>query len=305
VAGPIERAKNLLPQFKEIKVLKSENFYTGLKLMLWGFFLKLVLADRLAIYVNAVFNNIENHNGSSIILASVLFAFQIYGDFSGYSLIAIGVAKIMGFHLMTNFNRPYFAVNVTTFWRRWHISLSTWFKDYLYIPLGGNRRSKFRNQLNLFLTFFVSGIWHGANYTFLIWGSLHGFFLILEKNLKIKNTSKGFVSTFFRIIITFILVDFAWIIFRSNDINDTFSAVIKIFNTTGSPLFLKADVLIGSLLALLILFIKEIKDEIYPHKFKLIGNKNPYIASVFAILLFSVILLLGVFDSSQFIYFQF
>jgi alginate O-acetyltransferase complex protein AlgI len=305
VAGPIERAKNLLPQFKEIKVFTSENLYNGLKLMIWGYFLKLVLADRLAIYVNAVFNNIDHHNGSSITLASILFAFQIYGDFFGYSLIAIGTAKVMGFNLMTNFNRPYFSTSITAFWRRWHISLSTWFKDYLYIPLGGNRGSLARNQFNLFLTFFVSGIWHGANYTFVVWGALHGLFLIIEKKLKLDNSGKNLFSTICKIILTFILVDLAWIFFRANTINDAYSALMKIFTTTGDSLFVKADVLIGAFFALIILFIKELKDEFFPHRLNLLSNKNPYVAAVFFVLLFSIILLLGVFDSGQFIYFQF
>jgi D-alanyl-lipoteichoic acid acyltransferase DltB (MBOAT superfamily) len=305
VAGPIERAKNLLPQFREFKVLKKENLYDGLKLMLWGYFLKLVLADRLGLYVDAIFNNIENHNGTSISLASILFAFQIYGDFSGYSLIAIGAAKVMGFELMTNFMCPYFSLSITTFWRRWHISLSTWFKDYLYIPLGGNRCSGLRNNFNLFITFFVSGIWHGANYTFVIWGSLHGLYLIIEKKLKINHTADKIFIKIFKILFTFLLVDFAWIFFRSNTMNDALLAIQEIFTTTGESLFLKADVLIGSFLAIIILLSKEFKDEFMDNKIRLISNKNPYISSFFVVLLFSIVLLLGVFDSGQFIYFQF
>jgi D-alanyl-lipoteichoic acid acyltransferase DltB (MBOAT superfamily) len=305
VAGPIERAKNLLPQFKQTKILTKENLYGGLKLMLWGYFLKLVLADRLGIYVDAVFNNIDNHNGTSVALASVLFAFQIYGDFSGYSLIAIGVAKVMGFDLVTNFVRPYFAVNITTFWRRWHISLSTWFKDYLYIPLGGNRGSNVKNNFNIFITFFVSGIWHGANYTFVIWGALHGLFLIIEKKLGLGSVSKNLFLKLLRILITFILVDLAWIFFRASNISDAAKAFTKIFTTLGDSLFIKADVIIGAIIALTILFFKEVKDEFFPNKISFISNKNPYIASFSMVLLFLLILLLGVFDSGQFIYFQF
>jgi D-alanyl-lipoteichoic acid acyltransferase DltB (MBOAT superfamily) len=306
IAGPIERAKNILAQFRELKILTKENLFGGLKLMLWGYFLKLVLADRLGVYVDAVFNNIENHNGSSILLASILFAFQIYGDFAGYSLIAIGTAKIMGFDLMTNFIRPYFATNITAFWRRWHISLSTWFRDYLYIPLGGNRGSKLKNNFNLFITFFISGIWHGANYTFVIWGALHGFYLILEKKFAIKQVkSKNFLMRLFPIIITFILVDLAWIFFRANSLSDAFLAITQIFTTAGENLFIKGDVLLGSIIALLILFIKEFKDEFFENKYRFLSNSNPYISASFSVLLFSIILLLGVFDSGQFIYFQF
>lgn len=170
VAGPIERASNLLPQFREKHVFNTSMAIDGLKLMLWGYFMKVVVADRLAVYVDAVYNNVDQHNGTSLLLASILFSFQIYGDFGGYSLIAIGAAKIMGFRLMTNFKRPYFATSIKAFWSRWHISLSTWFKDYLYIPLGGNRVSRKRHYYNLFVTFLVSGVWHGANMTFVIWG---------------------------------------------------------------------------------------------------------------------------------------
>jgi alginate O-acetyltransferase complex protein AlgI len=305
VAGPIERAKNLLPQFREVKFLNKNNLYRGVKMMLWGYFLKLVLADRVGLYVDAIFNNIENHNGTSISIASVLFAFQIYGDFFGYSLIAIGAAKIMGFELMTNFMRPYFSLNITSFWRRWHISLSTWFKDYLYIPLGGNRCGKLRNNFNLFITFFVSGIWHGANYTFVIWGALHGFYLIFEKLLQIEKTAKNIGVKIFKILVTFVLVDFAWIFFRSNSIHDAFLAINKIFTSFGSTPFKKADVVIGSAIALSILFIKEFKDEYFSNRFNLISNRNVYVSTVFFVLLFSIILLMGIFDSDQFIYFQF
>ena len=305
VAGPIERSKNLLPQFREVKLFKMDNLYVGVKIMLWGYFLKLVLADRLSLYVDAIFNNIENHNGTSVSIASIFFAFQIYGDFFGYSLIAIGTAKVMGFELMTNFMRPYFSLNITSFWRRWHISLSTWFKDYLYIPLGGNRCGKVRNNFNLFITFFISGIWHGANYTFVIWGALHGLYLIVERILKISNIAKNYGVMILKVLFTFILVDFAWIFFRSNTINDAFMAILKIFTSNGNVPFIRADIFIGSTIAICILFFKEFKDEYFPDRYNFISNKNPYVSSFFFILLFSLILLMGVFESGQFIYFQF
>ena len=176
VAGPIERPQNLLHQFREKYDFDYDRVVGGLKLILWGFVKKLVIADRLAIYVNAVYNNPEQHNGMTFIVATIFFAIQIYCDFSGYSDIAIGAAKVMGFKLMTNFNRPYFARNISEFWKRWHISLSTWFKDYLYISLGGNRVSIPRWYFNLMLVFIISGLWHGANWTYIIWGAWNGFY---------------------------------------------------------------------------------------------------------------------------------
>lgn len=181
VAGPIERSNSLLPQFKVKQKFDYDRTMAGIRMIIWGFFLKLALADRCGTYVDAVFNHILQHNGGSYLIASLLFPFQIYGDFAGYSLVAIGTARILGFNLMENFRRPYFSTSVTEFWRRWHISLSTWFKDYLYIPLGGNRVGKVRNYFNLLTTFVISGLWHGANWTFVVWGFLHGVILCIEK----------------------------------------------------------------------------------------------------------------------------
>jgi D-alanyl-lipoteichoic acid acyltransferase DltB (MBOAT superfamily) len=308
VAGPIERAENLLPQFREKKFFLFENLTSGLRLMLWGYFLKLVLADRLAIYVNAVYNNVQHHTGSSLSLASFLFAFQIYGDFAGYSLIAIGVAKIMGFKLMENFHRPYFAENIGAFWGRWHISLSTWFKDYLYIPLGGNRVSKKRTYFNLFITFLISGIWHGANFTFMVWGALHGFYLVIEKigNIAKKKVERKFsIGKLFKIAITFLLVDFAWIFFRANTISDAWLIIKRIFTGFGDPLFINAEVFFASAVALSILLLKEMADEFLPENFALLENRNLYIRLSSYAILTSIIILFGVFDGGQFIYFQF
>lgn len=170
VAGPIELSSNLLPQFKKEHHFNYDAIMSGIKLMVWGYFMKLAVSDRCGMYVDAVFNNVDKHNGGAYILASFLFSFQIYGDFAGYSLIAIGAAKIMGFKLMENFHRPYFSCSVGEFWRRWHISLSAWFKDYVYIPLGGNRVGRWRNYFNLLITFFISSIWHGSNWTFFLLG---------------------------------------------------------------------------------------------------------------------------------------
>lgn len=228
VAGPIERATHLLPQFTVQRKFSYQALSYGFKLMIWGFFLKVVVADRAAIYVNAIYNNIESHEGLSFLAATFFFAFQIYGDFAGYSLIAIGTAKLFGFDLMTNFRRPYFSSSVSEFWTRWHISLSTWFRDYLYIPLGGNRVSKPRWLFNLFITFLVSGLWHGANWTFVVWGALNGFYLILEV-LLFKERKKNLLN----VLVTFVLINFAWIFFRANSIGDAFYIIKTIATNLG------------------------------------------------------------------------
>jgi len=223
VAGPIERSKNLLGQLYEKHYFDAQRVKDGLLLMIWGGFQKIVIADRVAIVVDTVFNNFPTYSGMYIIVAAILFAFQIYCDFSGYSIIAIGAAKVMGFRLMENFNCPYFSMSVSEFWRRWHISLSTWFRDYLYIPLGGNRKGKVRKYINLMIVFLVSGLWHGASWAFVIWGGLNGLFQIIGERL--KNVRDWCVKKFhlnreaashkiYKILTTFILIDFTWIFFQ-------------------------------------------------------------------------------------------
>jgi D-alanyl-lipoteichoic acid acyltransferase DltB (MBOAT superfamily) len=179
VAGPIERPQNLLHQIREQHIIKYDRVIYGLELMLWGFFQKIVVADRLSLMVNPIYNHVHDYNGLSLIIATLFFSIQIYCDFAGYSNIAIGSAKILGFSLMNNFKQPYLASSVTDFWRKWHISLSTWFRDYIYIPLGGNRVGKFKLYRNILITFLISGLWHGANWTFIIWGALHGTYIII------------------------------------------------------------------------------------------------------------------------------
>ncbi|WP_348772825.1 MBOAT family O-acyltransferase [Aquimarina sp. MMG016] len=303
VAGPIERATNLLPQFLQKRSFSYKTFSYGAKLMIWGFFLKLVVADRAAIYVNAVYNNVENHEGLSFIAATILFAFQIYGDFAGYSLIAIGTAKLFGFDLMTNFRRPYFSASVSEFWTRWHISLSTWFRDYLYIPLGGNRVVKPRWLFNLFITFLISGLWHGANWTFVFWGALNGIYLIAEV-LLFKKDRKGI----FNVLITFILINFAWIFFRANSIEQALYIVKTIITSPGRLYIGSGDDIAASIyavLAITILFLVETKKEYFDNLFSVSRSRieilrlGGYAAVIFMILYF------GVFGKSQFIYFQF
>lgn len=225
LAGPIEKSKNLLHQFDEKHSFDYYRVRNGLVLMLWGFFQKIVIADRLAILVNTVYNNPSKYRGLEIIIATIFYAFQIYCDFSSYSDIARGAAEIMGFRLTVNFKQPYFSRSIKEFWKRWHISLSSWFKDYLYIPLGGNRCSKLRNYANIMIVFLVSGLWHGASMNFLVWGGLHGIYQVIENILKpvkekiidaFKIKTDIFSFKFFQVLTNFVLVDFAWIFFRAN-----------------------------------------------------------------------------------------
>ena len=303
VAGPIERSNNLLPQFKQQHRFNYDAVMAGVRLMIWGYFMKLVLADRCGIYVDTIFNNIDKHNGGSYLVASLLFPFQIYGDFAGYSLIAIGVAQVLGFHLMENFHRPYFASTIGEFWHRWHISLSTLFKDYVYIPLGGNRVGKLHNYFNLLVTFVVSGIWHGANWTFLCWGCLHGIFLCLEKALGIGKIQYSGFKKFYHWAITFILVCFAWILFRANNMSDAVSVVIGILTNIDTPKPEYANfIAIG--LALTVLFIKDFSDE-FKWKIRVAESKSWLVRHIYLILMIAYIILFGVLGGDQFIYFQF
>ena len=312
VAGPIERASHLLPQFKEKKVFDEESVVSGLRLILWGLFKKIVVADRLAVYVDSVYGNVEFHSGLTLIVATYFFAFQIYCDFSGYSDIAIGAARVMGFDLMKNFNRPYFAISIPDFWRRWHISLSTWFKDYLYIPLGGNRVSVPRMYLNLAIVFLISGLWHGANWTFLVWGALHGIYIVTSRlTLSFRDglveklhLSKNLITPF-RIFISFHLVLFAWIFFRADSITHANLIVSKIATLNWGQLFIPAmDQFVYSIFSIVLLLIGDILLEKYNFSFQF--KKRPAIIrwSVYASIII-IILLFGVFNGSQFIYFQF
>lgn len=305
VAGPIERAKNLLPQFHHRHYFNGEEFTEGLKLMLWGFFMKLCIAGNVAPYVDAVYNNVSNHYSSSLILASVFFSFQIFCDFGGYSLIAIGTARCLGFRLMQNFNHPYLSTSVKDFWHRWHISLSSWFGSYVYIPLGGSRCNLIKHCKNLMITMLASGIWHGANWTFIWWGGIHGIFLVIN-TLYLKIFGKNnFIPKAINIITTWILVTWAWIFFRANSLSDAFTVMKRIIFDHGK--FYKGEgypSIILPLLMILILLIKEIKDE-YKFKFSLIHHSNPWISIPSVALLIITILLCAEFNSGKFIYFQF
>lgn len=305
VAGPIERAKNLLPQFHTKHIFNGDTFIDGLKMMIWGYFMKLCIAGNVAPYVDAVFNNVPNHNGSSLLLASFFFSFQIFCDFGGYSLIAIGTARCLGFKLINNFNHPYLSQSVKEFWRRWHISLSSWFADYVYKPLGGSRCSTIKHHRNLLLTMLISGLWHGANWTFVLWGGLHGMFLIANSAYSKFVKHKSLSPKIIRIMTTYFFIVFAWIFFRANNVQDAFAIISKITTEQGH-LFLGDGIpsLVLPILMICILLIKEIKDEYQIH-ISLMHHKNPWISIPASALVIAIILLCAEFNSGQFIYFQF
>lgn len=308
VAGPIERAKNLLPQFHTVHKFKSEECIEGLKLMIWGYFMKLCIAENVSSYVDAVYNNLPNHNGTSVLLATFFFTFQIFCDFSGYSLIAIGTARCLGFTLMQNFNHPYLSRSFREFWRRWHISLSSWFSDYIYIPLGGSRCSEGKHLRNLFLTMLASGVWHGANWTFIVWGGIHGMLLCVNslKRKYVKFDSRNPIIIFVETIATFLIAMLCWIFFRANTLSDALLAFRKIFtqpgqlyNGEGKPAIVLPILLIG------LLMYKEIKDEYLKNPHRYMHNSNDVVSIICTALLLAIILLCAQFEGGQFIYFQF
>jgi alginate O-acetyltransferase complex protein AlgI len=241
VAGPIERATNLLPQFFKKRTFDYDQSVDGLRQILWGLFKKVVIADNCAEFANLIFNNSENYGGSTLVLGAIFFTFQIYGDFSGYSDIAIGVSRLFGFNLMQNFAFPYFSRDIAEFWRRWHISLSTWFRDYLYIPLGGSKGGTLMKVRNIFIIFLVSGFWHGANWTFVAWGGLNALFflpLLLTKRNRnnVDDIAKGSylpsLSELVKVLSTFALTVFAWIFFRASSLQHAFDYIDGIFSST-------------------------------------------------------------------------
>ena len=305
-SGPISTANELLPQIKATHKFDYEQGKQGLKFLLWGMFIKLVVADRLGLFVDTVYANYIHYNGTTCFVASLFYTLQIYCDFAGYSLMAIGIARTLGFNLPDNFRRPYFAISITDFWKRWHISLTRWLTQHIYIPLGGNRCSKARNYWNIFVTFLVSGIWHGANWTFIVWGCMHGVLQIIEKALGWQKYegNKGFIKAF-RILVTFLLVNFAWIFFRMPDITSAGIVIGKIFTSVGTPdlsgldIFSKLILFIG----LAILVFKDVKDEFLPNK--LVFLRKGFFRWSIYIVLFAMILTLGVLDSGQFIYVNF
>ncbi len=322
VAGPIERSDRLLPQFHEVHSFDYARVTDGLKLMAWGFFKKLIIADRLAIYVNMVYGDPSHFHGIPVILATYFFAFQIYCDFSAYSDIAIGAAQVMGFRLMENFRRPYLSSSVAEFWRRWHISLSSWFRDYVYIPMGGSRVGMWRLYLNVMTVFVVSGLWHGANWTFLFWGLLHGLYFLAGRITAPLQRRAGALlparlaplRRFFSILVTFHLVVFAWIFFRARSIGEGFTVVRNLFRfdavAPGWGAFVLFDNfnrldLVVALGAIAIMEALQLIQERRPLR-PLVARQHALVRwSLYVGLLFTIEVFGVFYRSSDFIYFQF
>ena len=314
LSGPIERAKNMLPQFKSPKYLDYAIIVQGLKFILWGYFMKLVVADRVGIYIDVVFDNFSQHNGTSLLIASLLRPFQIYADLGGYTLIAIGIAKILGFNVICNFKRPFFAISMADFWRRWHISLITWLTDYIYTPLSFSFR-KLRIWgivLALMLTFLISGIWHGATLNYIAWGLMQGLFLSIEALIYTKQTalekrfsfSKNPLFIFVSIIITYTLFSASLIFGRSESIGDAIKIYKSIFTNHGSP-YLDLTTLAYSFMGISIILFKDFKEEYYPGKLQFFSNRSLLTRYISYLIVIFMILLFGVFEGNSFIYFQF
>jgi alginate O-acetyltransferase complex protein AlgI len=314
VAGPIERATRLLPQFYSKREFNYAKAVDGMRQILWGLFKKIVIADNCAEYANLIFEQYDTASGSTLVLGALFFTFQIYGDFSGYSDIAIGTARLFGFDLMRNFAYPYFSRDVAEFWRRWHISLSTWFRDYLYIPLGGSRGSAWSKVRNIFIIFIVSGFWHGASWTFIIWGALNAIYIlplmlfkINRNNLETVAQGRVFPSLreFLAMLLTFSLTVFAWIFFRAENVTEATHYIMGIFNSSVfSVPNLKFD---GKLTVILITIfvIVEWMNRHKQHALELISSTAPrwLLWSSYLLILFTIIVFAG--ELQEFIYFRF
>lgn len=308
LSGPISRAQKQLPMYFKARSFDYDTAVSACKSILLGGVIKLCLADRLSIYVDAVYANIAQHNGTTLLFTSILYTIQIYADFAGYSLIAIGSGKLLGIELPTNFIRPYFAKTISDFWRRWHISLTTWFRDYIYFPLGGNRCSRVRWMLNTMIVFIVSGLWHGAAYTFIIWGAMHGACMVVERLMygdKIKTIPDKFsLTNLFRLAVTFTIVNFAWIFFRISDFGDVVTILKKIFTEPGK-IFMDADTLVYAFLFAILIFIIDFVEEYFSGKVKLMNSRHVVVRWMTYIIMVVMIMLFGVLDGGSFIYFQF
>ena len=310
VAGPIERATNLLPQFYKIKKFDYNFAVSGVKLIIWGLFKKVVIADNCAFFVNQIFDNPVAFSSSDLFLGAVFFAFQIYGDFSGYSDIAIGTARFFGFKLMTNFSFPYFSKDIADFWRRWHISLSSWFRDYLYIPLGGSKGSKIKQIRNIFIIFLVSGFWHGANWTFIVWGGIHSLLflplLLYKRNRKHVQITSLKINDSINVISTFLLVTIAWVFFRADSFAIALDYLYTMFtNFEGelSSIFVKTS---KNILFSFICILSIIIMLLYEYNAIQKKEKEVVLSRISVVIISLLILFLGVFKNpSEFIYFQF
>ena len=316
VAGPIERASNLLPQILKNRLFKYDDGIKSIRQIIWGLFKKIVIADNCAQYANLIFNNFMDYNSSALILGLLFFSFQIYCDFSGYSDIAIGVSRLLGFELMLNFKSPYFSRDIGEFWRRWHISLSTWFRDYLYIPLGGSKRGKWLSIRNIFITFIVSGFWHGANWTFIMWGLTHAI-LYIPLFLRAKNRQYSTLivvedkwlpslKELFQIGSTFFFVMISWVFFRSDSVTNAFIYLNNIFHISilDMPNFTGKTYALKTLGLILLLIFIDWKNRFYSFGFeKNIFNKNNHFDLTFLILL--IVFYRNLALNLEFIYFQF
>lgn len=307
VAGPIVRAKDFLPQLQSDRGVSYRDLVSGLHLVLWGLFLKVVMADNLAVIVDPAFKDPSVMNGLNLAIAVTFYAFQIYGDFAGYSLIAIGLARMLGFHFHQNFNRPYYASSFSDFWKRWHISLSSWLRDYLYIPLGGNRKGSRRTQLNLMLTMLLGGLWHGAAWTFVVWGGLHGLYLVLQRQVPsvVSKAIPVFLSKLTAWFLVFAGVLIAWVFFRAQTFQDAFTVLEKIFTLDGfqpSSILRKFFFLKGMFIVAVVVLVEIISFRLsYDH----LLHRWPFLGPVYAVACLLAIAFLGMFEGGSFIYFQF
>ncbi len=318
MSGPIDSPKMFIPQLEKPRWWNNEMVLEGLKRVLWGMFLKMCIADKISPYTDSVFNNYYHHSGITIILASVLYTFQIYTDFCGYSEMAIGVSQVMGIKVTENFLRPYFVTNVGDFWRRWHMSLMNWFRDYIYFPLGGSRCSKARMYWNTMVVFMVSGLWHGANWTFIIWGAYHGVLVCLYKmtrkeegrrrnisrseecGVRSENSIKQSISKYGAVLFVFVLVTIGWMVFRCDTFQQFFGMLGR-FTAPGGLFFSWA---LTAILPIGIMLFKELKDE-EGWNIHLLHSKNLYVQAVSIALLIVYIFYTGELNGAQFIYFQF
>ena len=309
VAGPIERASNLLPQILKKREFNYEQVVQGIRLILWGMFKKVVIADSLAPIVDDIFSNYQDFGGGTLLLGAIYFSFQIYCDFSGYSDIAIGTSKLFGFELMSNFKFPYFSRNIGEFWRKWHISLSTWFRDYLYIPLGGSQGGKWKSIRNIFIIFLVSGFWHGANWTFIIWGLFHSILFlpsfIFKTNRKHKNsiiaqhTMLPTFNEFLQVVITFLLVTIGWVFFRSETIKDSIGYLISMISDISTFTHLSPKIGFYTLILILVDWTQRYNER------SLFFNFPKFLFKIFVLICIVLILISFKNDSQQFIYFDF
>ncbi|MUG96744.1 MBOAT family protein [Scytonema sp. UIC 10036] len=308
VAGPIERANDLLHQFNSERTIKAEQVHAGLFLIIWGFFKKVVIADNLSIIANEIFNNYTQYKGAIVIVGILAFTFQIYGDFSGYSDIARGIAKLMGFELTLNFKLPYFALNPSDFWSRWHISLSGWLRDYLYIPLGGNRQGSFNTYRNLFLTMLLGGLWHGAAWNFVLWGAYQGFILIVyrffdkkSKHQKLQGRKPPWFLTLSQMCLMFLLINIGWVMFRSSSLDQTWSILTNIGLTPSEHSFTFTYELIFFCLPLILVQLCQH----FSRDLLIITKLKPFFYIPIYSLFIIWISIFGVRESGEFIYFQF